>query len=110
MLALLLSPWFAMTKPVYTLENTYPRVMEIVEIEEGDDGILGTEDDVAVCVDAVDYEWDFYGPEDLEINDVVVCTMYDNGTKDTIVDDKIVDVVWSGYVASEFVSPITGGN
>ena len=110
MLGLILASWFGFAKPVYTLENTYPRVMEIVDIEAGEDGIKGTEDDVAVCVDAVGYEWDFEGPEDLEIDDVVVCTMYDNGTKNTIVDDEIVDVVWSGYTATEFVSPITGGN
>lgn len=105
MIGLLLSAWLGFAKPVYTLENTYPRVMEIVDIEEGEDGILGTEDDEAVCEDAVEYLWDFIGPEDLEINDIVVCTMYDNGTQ-TILDDEIVDVVWSGYVASEF----KGGN
>ena len=87
----------AISKPVYTLENTYPRAMEIVEIEEGEDGIFWTEDDVAVCNDAVEMAWKFYNPEDLEEGDVVICTMYDNGTKDTIADDKIIDVVWSGY-------------
>jgi hypothetical protein len=69
------------------LMTTYPRAMEIVEIDN----------DVAVCVDAVGMEWEFTGPEDLEVGDIVICTMYDNRTKDTIVDDEIVDVVWSGY-------------
>lgn len=31
--------------------------------------------------------------------------MYNNGTK-TIIDDEIVDVVWSGYVASELYNPL----
>ena len=72
-----------------TLINTYPRAMEIVEIDKAND--------IAVCVDAVGMEWEFTGPEDLEIGDLVICTMYDKGTKDTIIDDEIVDVVWSGY-------------
>lgn len=74
---------------VLTLSNTYPRAMEIVEIDR--------KTDVAVCVDAVGMEWEFDGPEDLEVGDIVICTMYDKGTKNTIVDDEIVDVRWSGY-------------
>lgn len=73
----------------FTLANTYPRAMEIVEIDR--------KADIAVCVDAVGMEWEFDGPEDLEVGDIVICTMYDKGTKNTIVDDEIVDVRWSGY-------------
>ena len=72
-----------------TLANTYPRAMEIVEIDKAND--------IAICVDAVGLEWEFTEPEDLEVGDIVICTMYDNGTKETIVDDVIVDVRWSGY-------------
>lgn len=75
-----------------TLANTYPRAMEIVEIN----------DDVAVCVDAVGMEWEFIEPEDLEVGDIIICTMYDNGTKETILDDEIVDVDWSGYTIESF--------
>lgn len=78
---------------VLTLANTYPRAMEIVEIDKVND--------IAVCVDAVGYEWKFDGPEDLEVGDVVICTMYDNGTKE-IFDDDIVDVDWSGYTVESF--------
>ena len=67
----------------------YPRAMEIVEID--------TARDTAICVDAVGMEWEFTEPEDLEVGDLVICTMYDKGTTETIVDDEIVDVVWSGY-------------
>lgn len=72
-----------------TLQSTYPRAMEIVEIDR--------KADIAVCVDAVGMEWEFDEPEDLEVGDIVICTIYDKGTKDTMSDDEIVDVVWSGY-------------
>lgn len=87
MLGLILAANMAVHRPLYTLANTYPRVMEIVEIV----------DDTAICVDATGMEWEFTEPEDLEVGDIVICTMYDNGTKETIVDDEIVDVRWSGY-------------
>lgn len=67
----------------------YPRAMVIDEIVP--------KEDKAICIDAVDYKWDFKGPEDLEKGDLVICTMYDNGTPDYIFDDEIVDVTWSGY-------------
>ena len=79
----------AISKPVYTLENTYPRAMEIVEVD-----LMA---DKAICVDAVGMEWEFYEPEDLEEGDIVICTLYDNGTKETMIDDEIIDVIWSGY-------------
>lgn len=71
----------------FTLQNTYPRAMVIDRVEENK----------AYCIDAVGYEWTFTEPEDLVKGDLVICTMYDNGTKETIFDDEIVDVVWSGY-------------
>ncbi|MCR5453184.1 MAG: hypothetical protein K6F00_11210 [Lachnospiraceae bacterium] len=73
----------------FTLANTYPRAMEIVDIDR--------ETDIAICVDAVGMEWSFTEPEDLEVGDIVICTMFDNGTTETILDDEIIDVVYSGY-------------
>ena len=70
-----------------TLQNTYPRVMEIPRVEENK----------AYCIDAVGMEWTFTEPEDLEAGVLIICTMYDNGTTNTIVDDEIVDGMWSGY-------------
>ena len=67
----------------------YSRAMVIDEID--------ATRDMAICVDAVGHEWEFAEPEDLEVGDLVICTMYDNGTKETIFDDEIVDVTWSGY-------------
>lgn len=81
----------------FTLANTYPRAMEITEIDR--------KADIAVCVDAVGMEWEFTEPEDLEVGDVVICTMYDKGTV-TIVDDEIIDVRWSGYTMSDFYNPL----
>lgn len=80
---------FMVAMSVLTLSNTYPRAMEIVEIDKANE--------IAICVDAVGYEWEFDDPEDLMVGDIVICTMYDNGTKETIFDDEIVDVVYSGY-------------
>ena len=77
-----------------TLANTYPRAMEIVEIDKAND--------IAICVDAVGMEWEFTEPEDLEVGDIIICTMYNNGTKETIFDDEIVDVDWSGYTIESF--------
>ena len=77
------------TLALMTLLNTYPRAMEVTEID--------TALDKVICVDAVGYEWEYYGVEDYVVGDLVICTMYDNGTTNTIVDDEIVDVVWSGY-------------
>lgn len=67
----------------------YPRAMEIVEIDRTTD--------TAICVDAVGMEWEFSEPEDLEVGDLVICTMFNKGTENTITDDEIVDVIWSGY-------------
>ena len=86
--ALLMAGYMANAKPVYTLENTYPRAMEIVKVD-----LMA---DKAICVDAVGMEWEFYEPEDLEEGDIVICTMYTKGTQ-TIIDDEIIDVIWSGY-------------
>lgn len=82
----------------FTLGNTYPRAMEITRID-----LMA---DKAICVDATGLEWEFYGPEDLEEGDIIIATMYDKGTKNTIIDDEIVDVVWSGYTAREIYSPL----
>jgi len=82
----------------FTLGNTYPRAMEITRVD-----LMA---DKAICVDATGLEWEFYEPEDLEEGDIIIATMYDKGTKSTIIDDEIVDVVWSGYTTREIYSPL----
>lgn len=76
--------------PQKEMGKYYPRAMVIVDYIE--------ETDEVICEDAVCLEWSFYGKEDLEIGDLVICTMYDECTTETIIDDSIVDVVWSGYI------------
>lgn len=78
----------SLTTPQYDLGNTYPRAMEVVELE--------TETDTVVCVDAVGLEWAFYGIEDYFVGDIVIATMYDEGTEN-IYDDSIIDTRYSGY-------------
>lgn len=71
--------------------NMYPRAMEIVEVH----------DDIAICVDAVGYEWEFTEPEDLIVGDLVICMMDTKGTE-TIFDDEITHVYYSGYTANTY--------
>ena len=56
-LALGMAAMMANAKPFYTMENTYPRVMAIKEIDAGEDGEYWTEDDIALCIDAVGMKW-----------------------------------------------------
>lgn len=69
--------------------NTYTRCMEVVELDR--------ENDIVTCVDAVGYEWQFYGCEDWIEHDLVCATMNDMGTQDTILDDTIEETLFSGY-------------
>lgn len=80
-----------------TIETTYPRLMEIVEIDR--------KADVAICLDATGNEWEFSEPEDLFVGDLVICTMNNKGTV-RIYDDEIVDVLWSGYTVDDFSKPL----
>lgn len=73
---------------LFTQGSLYPRAMQVVEFE--------TETDTVVCVDATGLEWAFYGIEDWEIGDLVVCIMDTNET-DVITDDSIVEIRYSGY-------------
>lgn len=69
--------------------NTYPRAMQVVAFER--------ETGTVVCCDATGLEWEFYGIEDWAEGDLVIAMMDDNGTTNTIIDDIIVDVTYSGY-------------
>ena len=73
--------------------ETYSRAMIIDSYNKANDEVI--------CVDAVGLEWSFYGLEDLEVGDMIICTMSDNGTRETIIDDEIIDVEWSGYWIDE---------
>lgn len=77
--------------------NLYLRAMEIVEVDKAKD--------IAICVDAVGFEWEFSEPEDLVEGDIVICIMDTKGT-DSIFDDEIVDVWWSGYTTQNLYKPL----
>lgn len=69
--------------------SIYVRTMEVVQLDYTQD--------VVTCVDCVDYEWQFYGCEDYNEHDLVSCIMDTMGTEDTILDDAIFDVEYTGY-------------
>lgn len=62
---------------------------------------IDTEADKVICKDACDITWEFYGSEDFDVGDLVVLTMWDSETPESIFDDEIVDVVYSGFVAAD---------
>lgn len=69
--------------------SVYMRGMEIVN--------LNYETDVVTCVDSVGFEWEFTGCEDYCVNDIVCVLLDTMGTEDTIKDDVILKVDYSGY-------------
>ena len=54
------------------------------------------DEDVVVVEDAIGFLWEFEGVEDYFVGDVVSMLMWNNGTE-SIFDDIILDVVYSGY-------------
>ena len=69
--------------------SVYVRTMEVVQLDYTQD--------IVTCVDAVGYEWQFYGCEDYTERDYVSCIMDTMGTEDTILDDAILDTYYTGY-------------
>lgn len=55
-----------------------------------------TENDMVYAVDYNGNAWVFYGIEDWEIGDVVSMMMTDMGTTDSIYDDEVITVRYSG--------------
>lgn len=82
---------FVMTAPAFA--DTNVRAGVIIEINE--------EDDYAVVEDPCGLIWEFSEIEDFEIGDLVIMTMDDMETPETIMDDVIIDTVYSGYVVAE---------
>ena len=70
-------------------QSLYMRGMEITNIDYVTDTVT--------CVDGVGFEWEFYGAEDYAEGDIVCCLMATMGTEDTIFDDQIVMVDYSGF-------------
>lgn len=70
------------------MPETYMRCMEVVDLDY--------EKDLVTCVDAVGYEWQFYGCEDNAKGDLLCCLMGTCGTEN-ITDDIILEITYSGY-------------
>lgn len=70
-------------------QGVYMRGMEITNIDY--------QRDVVTCRDGVGFEWWFSGCEDYCEGDIVCCLMATMGTEDTIFDDQIVMVDYSGF-------------
>lgn len=69
--------------------SVYMRAMEVTNLDY--------EKDIVTCVDAVGFEWEFYGCEDYCEKDIVCALMDTMGTEDTIEDDVILKTNYSGY-------------
>lgn len=69
--------------------SIYMRCMEVTN--------LNYKTDVVTCVDPVGFEWEFTGCEDYCVNDIVCVLLDTMGTEDTIKDDVILKVDYSGY-------------
>lgn len=82
---------FVVTAPAFA--DTNVRAGVIVEINE--------EENYCVVEDPCGLFWEFSEIEDFEIGDLVIMVMDNIGTPETILDDEIVDVVYSGYVSNE---------
>lgn len=78
---------------VSALADVNSRVAIIVDIDE--------EANKATCEDACGLIWEFFEVEDFCVGDVVVLTMWDAETPESIFDDEIVDVIYSGFVAAD---------
>lgn len=73
----------------YDDKHTYPHVAVVSEINNSTDTVTVT--------DCVGYQWTFEGVEDWMLYDTVAMKMYDNGTENTILDDKILQTYYSSF-------------
>ena len=85
---------FVITMPAFADTTITCRVGIAIEINE--------KTDILVIEDACGLTWEYEGVEDIVEGDVVVMMMYDNNTPETIFDDVILTVEYSGFVAAEF--------
>ena len=69
--------------------NTYSKASYVVA--------LNYESDTVTVEDATGNLWDFYGCEDYMEGDIIVMTMDDNGTPNSIYDDESLQVRFSGW-------------
>ena len=75
--------------PVEPESKTYPNAGVVVD--------LNTAQDLVTISTGSGMLYEFYGVEDLLIGDMVAVTMDDNGTPDSVLDDKIIDSKYAGW-------------
>lgn len=69
-------------------ENIYNKCMVITNLDY--------QTDIVTCETSTGFIFEFYGCEDYFINDIIICTMDNKGTK-KIFDDEIIDTSFSGF-------------
>ena len=69
-------------------ENIYNKCMVITNLDY--------QTDIVTCETSTGFIFEFYGCEDYLINDIIICTMNNKGTKE-IFDDEIIDTSFSGF-------------
>lgn len=69
--------------------DKYPRAAYVVEIRESED--------IVITEDAVGFQWRFEGISDYAVGDLVILTIEKEGDPNTIIDDRVVDAVYSGF-------------
>ena len=72
-----------------TVEGYYPLTAVVVDLDYNED--------VLILEDGAELVWEFEGIEDFEIGDIVSLLMWDNNTPDSIYDDVILLVYYSGF-------------
>lgn len=73
--------------------DVYARVGVIYEINY--------EEDFFVVEDSVGFLWEYEGVEDFAVDDVVAMMMADVAGTESILDDVILSVTFSGYIAAD---------
>lgn len=72
------------------IETVYPKTFVVSACD--------LDNDTVFLVDSNNNEWAISGIEDWMEGDVASAIMSDNGTPDSIYDDKILDIRYSGYL------------
>lgn len=75
--------------PVEPASKTYPNAGVVVGLDFGQD--------LVTISTGSGLLYEFYGIEDLYMGDIIAVTMDDNGTPETVLDDKIIDSKYAGY-------------
>lgn len=73
-------------------DNVYPETAIIAEVNRSEDKVTAE--------DFNGNQWEFYGAEDWMVGDICSMIMDGKGT-DSIYDDEIIAVKYSGYLATE---------